>query len=445
MDYKSALEYILGLTNFEKSLKDLYSPGNVDLERVRLLLARLGSPHYGPGIVHVAGTKGKGSTAAMVASVLRASGYKTGLYTSPHLHTFRERIRIDGRMISQHDFANGLAEVKPFVEEINREARYGRLSTFEVLTALALLYFRKKKAEIEVLEVGLGGRLDATNVVDSDVAVITSISRDHTELLGETLPEIAGEKAGIIKQGSIVVTAPQEEEVDRVLDRICKQRAAHRISVGTEITWESGPAGIEGQEFVIDTPHRRYDVKTPLLGDHQLENAGVAIGVLEVLKAQGWNIPMDGIRRGFEDLSWPGRFEVLSQAPLLVVDGAHNGASARRLREALERYFAGRKVVLIVGISSDKNIEEIVAELVPVASRVVVTRSRHPRAAPAAQVAAAFREADVIVDEAESVADALELATSAGGREDLICATGSLFIVGEVIQAVKKVPAEQYV
>ena len=210
MDYKSALEYILGLTNFEKSLKDLYSPGNVDLERVRVLLAGLGSPHFGPGIVHVAGTKGKGSTAAMVASVLRASGHKTGLYTSPHLHTFRERIRVDDRIISPQEFADELAEIRPVAEEINRKARYGRLTTFEVLTVLALLYFQKKKVEIEVLEVGLGGRLDATSVVDPDVAVITSISRDHTELLGETLPEIAREKAGIIKQGNIVVTASQD-------------------------------------------------------------------------------------------------------------------------------------------------------------------------------------------------------------------------------------------
>ena len=239
MDYRAALKYILGLTNYEKSLRELYSPGNVDLERVRELLRRLGSPESGLGIVHVAGTKGKGSTAAMISSVLQKAGYRVGLFTSPHLHTFRERVQINREPISAEDFAGAMEKVKPHVEEINAVGEHGHITTFEALTAMALVYFAEKQVEALVFEVGVGGRLDATNVVTPEVSVITSISRDHTELLGETLPEIAGEKAGIIKEGVPVVVAPQVPEVEEVIGSIALERG---LGDG-----ERGPGvGVEG-------------------------------------------------------------------------------------------------------------------------------------------------------------------------------------------------------
>ncbi|MFQ5933986.1 MAG: bifunctional folylpolyglutamate synthase/dihydrofolate synthase [Dehalococcoidia bacterium] len=445
MDYREALKYILSFTNYEKSLTDLYSPGNIDLERVRDLLERLGSPHIGPSIVHIAGTKGKGSTAAMIASALQASGYRAGLFTSPHLHTFRERIKVDDRMISAKEFALTLEEIRPEVEDINRKSDHGTLTTFEILTALALLYFRRMGVQMEVLEVGLGGRLDATNVVQPHVCAITSISRDHTELLGDTLAEIAGEKAGIIKLGSVVVTAPQAPEVDEVLARTCREREAERVRVGTDITWESKAVDLIGQRFTVDGLSGRYELEVPLLGDHQLENAATAVAVLEALAKQGWDISPAGIRLGFSQVRWPGRLEILSKSPLLVVDGAHNGYSARKLRESLTKYFRYRKAVLVIGVSADKNIKEIAREVMPMASRIVITRSRHPRVAPPAAVAPAFQVPGIIVEVADNVAEAVDKAYAVAGPDDLICATGSIFIVGEVMEAVGRAPAEEYI
>ncbi|MCH8086791.1 MAG: bifunctional folylpolyglutamate synthase/dihydrofolate synthase [Chloroflexi bacterium] len=444
MDYKAALNYILGFTNYEKSLKELYAPGKIDLERVRELLKRIGSPHEGPGIVHIAGTKGKGSTAAMIASVLRAAGYRTGLFTSPHLHTFRERMQIDGEMISPQDFALTLEEIRPHVEGINSSGEHGSLTTFEILMALALLYFARNKVDIEVMEVGVGGRLDATNVLRPDLCIITSISRDHTDLLGETLSQIAFEKAGIIKPGVPVVTAPQEAEVELVLEEICAKRGAPRVRVGSDVTWKQLDASTKGQRFTVHYKTEEYQLSIPLLGDHQLENAAVAVAAIEELRRRGWRIPDDSIYQGLRQMHWPGRLEVLGERPLMVVDGAHNGYSARKLRESLLKYFQFNKAVLIIGVSSDKNIEDIAMELLPMASSVIVTTSRHPRAAHPGDIVSAFSRPDIMVETSRGVKEALKRAYELAGPQDLICATGSLFIVGEVIESVKRVPAELY-
>ena len=287
LDYRSALKYILGLTNYEKSLKELYSPGNVDLERVRELLRRLGSPESGLGIVHIAGTKGKGSTAAMISSVLQKAGYRVGLFTSPHLHTFRERVQINREPISAEDFAGAMEKVKPHVEEINAVGEHGYITTFEALTAMALVYFAEKQVEALVFEVGVGGRLDATNVVTPEVSVITSISRDHTELLGETLPEIAGEKAGIIKKGVPVVVAPQVREVEEVIGSIAKERGSEMVNVGRESVWRALGHDDRGQSLLIRDFENEYSISMPLLGDHQQENAATAIAALSVLRQKG--------------------------------------------------------------------------------------------------------------------------------------------------------------
>lgn len=444
LDYRSALKYILGLTNYEKSLKELYSPGNVDLERVRVLLRRLGSPESGLKIVHIAGTKGKGSTAAMISSVLRKAGYRVGLFTSPHLHTFRERIQVDGEPISAEDFAAAIARVKPHVDELNAAGEHGFITTFEALTATALLYFAEKGVEALVFEVGVGGRLDATNVVTPEVSVITSISRDHTELLGETLPEIAGEKAGIVKAGIPVVVAPQRSEAEEVFERIARERGSEMVSVGREVVWHSLEHGEWGQKLLVRDFEKEYRVSMPLLGDHQQENAATAITALSVLRSQGWDISDGDIVDGFVDIRWPGRMEELGRRPLVIADGAHNGDSARRLREALTKYYEFEKVVLVVGVSADKNVEDIAAELVPLASTVILTKSRHMRAAGPDAIAGAFSRPDIIVETTDSVKQALSRAREMASEEDLICVTGSLFVVGEAIEAVKRVPMEIY-
>ena len=444
MDYRSALKYILGLTNYEKSLKELYSPGNVDLERVRELLRRLGSPEPGLGIVHIAGTKGKGSTAAMISSVLRKAGYRVGLFTSPHLHTFRERVQINREPISAEDFAGAMEKVKPHVEEINAVGEHGYITTFEALTAMALLYFAEKQVEALVFEVGVGGRLDATNVVTPEVSVITSISRDHTELLGETLPEIAGEKAGIIKEGVPVVVAPQVPEVEEVIGSIALERGSEMVNVGRESVWRALGHDDRGQSLLVRDFENEYRISMPLLGDHQQENAAAAIAALSVLRQKGWHISEADVLDGFADLRWPGRMEELGRRPLVIADGAHNGDSARRLREALLKYFEFRRAVLVVGVSADKNVEDIASELLPLASRVILTKSRHMRAAEPADIADAFTRPDIIVETTGSVKEALDRAREIASEEDLICATGSLFVVGEAIEAVKRVPVETY-
>ena len=444
MDYRSALKYILGLTNYEKSLRELYSPGNVDLERVRELLRRLGSPESGLGIVHIAGTKGKGSTAAMISSVLQKAGYRVGLFTSPHLHTFRERVQINREPISAEDFAGAMEKVKPHVEEINAVGEHGYITTFEALTAMALVYFAEKQVEALVFEVGVGGRLDATNVVTPEVSVITSISRDHTELLGETLPEIAGEKAGIIKEGVPVVVAPQVPEVEEVIGSIALERGSEMVNVGRESVWRALGHDDRGQSLLVRAFENEYRISMPLLGDHQQENAATAIAALSVLRQKGWHISDADVLDGFADLRWPGRMEELGRRPLVIADGAHNGDSARRLREALLKYFEFRKAVLVVGVSADKNVEDIASELLPLASTVILTKSRHMRAAEPADIADAFTRPDIIVETTGSVKEALERAREIASEEDLICATGSLFVVGEAIEAVKRVPVETY-
>ena len=444
MDYRSALKYILGLTNYEKSLRELYSPGNVDLERVRDLLRRLGSPESGLGIVHIAGTKGKGSTAAMISSVLQKAGYRVGLFTSPHLHTFRERVQINREPISAEAFAGAMEKVKPHVEEINAVGEHGYITTFEALTAMALVYFAEKQVEALVFEVGVGGRLDATNVVTPEVSVITSISRDHTELLGETLPEIAGEKAGIIKEGVPVVVAPQVPEVEEVIGAIARERGSEMVNVGRESVWRVLGHDDRGQSLLVRDFENEYRISMPLLGDHQQENAATAIAALSVLRKKGWHISDADVLDGFADLRWPGRMEELGRRPLVIADGAHNGDSARRLREALLKYFEFRKAVLVVGVSADKNVDDIASELLPLASTVILTKSRHMRAAEPADMADAFTRPDIIVETTGSVKEALDRAREIASEEDLICATGSLFVVGEAIEAVKRVPVETY-
>ena len=444
MKYRSALKYILGLTNYEKSLKELYSPGNVDLERVRELLRRLGSPEAGLKIVHVAGTKGKGSTAAMVSSVLQKAGCRVGLFTSPHLHTFRERVQVNGEPISGEDFAAAIARIKSHVDELNAAGEHGYITTFEALTAMALLYFSAQRVQALVLEVGVGGRLDATNVVTPAVSVITSISRDHTELLGETLPEIAGEKAGIIKPGIPIVMAPQKPEVEDVIMSIARERGSDLVNVGREIVWHSLEHGDWGQKLLVRDIETEYRVSIPLVGDHQQENAATAIAVLGALRNSGWQISDADITDGLSDVRWPGRMEQLDRRPLIIADGAHNGDSARRLREALTKYYQFQKAVLVVGVSADKNVQDIASELLSLASIVILTKSRHVRAAEPDAIAGAFTRPDIILETTDSVKQALERARELASEEDLVCVTGSLFVVGEAIEAVKRAPVETY-
>lgn len=436
MNYQESLDYILGFTDYEKLPSVLYSPANYDLRRMEGLLEGMGNPQRQARTVHIAGTKGKGSTAAMIASVLTASGLSTGLFTSPHLHTMRERIAVDGRPISREELARMVARYRPVIDALNHSAPYGSLTTFEVLVALAFAYFREKGVTFQVMEAGMGGRLDATNVIHPQVSIITPISLDHVEVLGPTLEKIAREKSGIIKEGSPVVIAPQPPEAARVLARVCREKGANLIRVGKDITWEKGSSDLKGQSFRVRGRNESYSLSIPLLGDHQLENAATAVAGLEVLVEQGFQVTPEGLSEGMARVSWPGRLQILQAQPTLVVDGAHNDASARRLRESLAQYFRWERLVLVLGSSIDKDIHAIVEELAPLHPVAIATSSRHPRAMPSAQVAAEFQGQGIEVEIVDTVPDAVTRALAMAGSSDLVVATGSLFIAAEVIEVI---------
>ena len=431
MDYSAALDYILSFADYERAPR---SSIVFDLRRIEALLARLGNPQEKARSVHIAGTKGKGSTAAMIASILTQAGYRTGLYTSPHLLSFTERIQVDGRPITEDAFGNLVEVLKPEVEAVNKSSTLGELTTFELLTALAFTNFETRKADYQVLETGLGGRLDATNVVKPDVCAITSISFDHMDVLGDTLTQIATEKAGIIKAGSVVVCSLQSPESMKVIERTCHERGSRLVSIGDEVNWHQKDFSSEGQSFQLTGITGKYELNIPLLGEHQLENAATAVVTTEVLAELGTKISPQNIVTGLGQVNWPGRLQVLQQEPWVVVDGAHNADSARRLTEAIERYFDFNRLILILGASSDKNIAGMVAELTSLPSAVIVTRSQHPRAVEPARLASEFSKWGITAVAAKNVASALELALNQAAPGDLICATGSLFIVAEVME-----------
>lgn len=439
--YQEALDYIFSFVDYDKHPRYAYSAVTFNLTRMEELLERLGRPQNQFQSVHIAGTKGKGSTSAMVESTLRTAGYRTGLYTSPHLHTFRERIRLNGEPMLKHELLDLLDEIRPAIE-----ATPG-VSAFEIMTALGFSYFARKGVEWAVLEVGLGGRLDPTNVIHPSVCAITSLSYDHMELLGHTLSLIAWEKAGIIKAGVPVVSAPQEPEAMGVIQRVCKDTDARLVTIGEAWTWEPSSADLGGQTFTVRRTSDNLtlpDLRIQLLGRHQLVNATTAVAMLAELNAQGIEITEDTLRRGLAAARWPGRFEVLQRLPAVVVDSAHNADSADKLRKALADYFPRpprRRLALIFGASADKDIAGMLESFltpdpesgfVPV-DKVIATKSGHPRSADPAQLADQVRRLSPTcpISTQDDLDSALNEALAWAGSLDLICVTGSIFVVAQ--------------
>jgi dihydrofolate synthase/folylpolyglutamate synthase len=443
MDYAEAQRYILSLTDYEK-IPGAFAAANFDPRRMEALLRPLGDPHRSGSFVHIAGSKGKGSTAVMIASALTAAGYRTGLFTSPHLHTIRERIRIDGSLITPGELAALTERVKPAAEKTGA-GPWGVPSTFEVLAAVAFLRFRQAGAVWSVLEAGLGGRLDATNVVTPRVAVITSISYDHTDVLGPTLTHIAREKAGIIKPGVPVVLAPQPggEEVVGVIRDACHERGCPLTQVGKEVAWWLLSATLEGQRLRVAGRRGSYELSIPLLGEHQQENAATAVAALERLMDDAPGLTPQAVARGLGAVSWPGRLQVVGHNPLMMVDGAHNADSARRLRQALGQ-LPYRRLVLVMAVSRDKDMAGMVRELAPLHPRVIATHSCHPRALPACHLTAEWAKYSPAVEEAGDVAGALARARALAAEEDMVLATGSLFVVAEVLEELGVAQREEF-
>lgn len=444
LTYQEALDYLYSFVDYSQSRTYKYSAQTFDLGRMGRFLDELGNPQTRYPALHLAGTKGKGSVAAMCANVLRAAGYRTGFYTSPHLQDFCERMQINGEFIPQAAVAEIVDGMRPVVE------RVPGLTTFELTTALAFQYFAHENVDVAVIEVGLGGRLDATNVITPLVSVITSLSYDHTHLLGNTLTEIAGEKAGIVKPGVPVVSAPQKEEALAVLERIAAERGARLALTGRDWLFRPLSHSLESQTFEIWSAQEQRQLNVlragghsvnwtplkleiPLLGQHQVENGAVAYAALMALRARALPISPDAIREGLRRVRWPGRFEILSRRPFVVADGAHNGDSAQKLAAALDDYFPGRRVTLIFGASSDKDVAGMFAELLPHVSRAIMTQAIHPRAWDPEELAklALDTRASLSVEVVSPVAQALESALQSSAPDDVILACGSLFVVAE--------------
>lgn len=432
--YQAALDYLYSFVDYSLTRNFRNAPEKFDLGRMFAFLNLLGNPHQRYPVIHVAGTKGKGSTARLMASVLQEAGYQTGLYTSPHLQEYTERIQVNSDPIDMGTLAELVEYLKPYVEQVER------LTTFEITTAAAFVYFARQQVDVAVIEVGLGGRLDATNVVTPLVSVITSLSMDHMNVLGDTLGKIALEKAGIIKPGRPVVSSVQQAEAQKVVEMAAAERGSPLAAVGQDFLYTPTSHSLAGQDFQVWKAGGQPEMlHIPLLGLHQVENAATAYAALCVAREQGLDrINNAAIRTGFAKALWPGRFEILHLDPPVIVDSAHNRDSARRLAETLEDYLPGRPVTLIFGASDDKDVEGIFAELLPRASRVIATQSIHPRAMEASRLAALAGHHQIPAEAVVPIEHAVDLALQRAGRSGVVLATGSIFIAAAVREIWRK-------
>jgi dihydrofolate synthase / folylpolyglutamate synthase len=477
--YQANLDYLYSFVDYSLTRNLKYSPEKFNLDKMKTLVEWMGNPHKEYPVIHVAGTKGKGSTAAMIASILMAADYRTGFYLSPHLQDFAERIQVNNMPIP-HGALNQLVEtIKPMVEKI------GNLTTFEITTALAFEAFRKQHVDVAVVEVGLGGRLDSTNIVNPVLSVITSLSMDHMNVLGDTLEKIAAEKAGIIKTGVPVISAPQKPNALAVLEAVAAENKSILTLVGRDLVAKLEKHSLDGQWFEVripptplheggqtgspsllqeggqkgtsvslqeggqkGTPSAAHldestndssvdyaegvDYFIPLLGRHQVDNASTAISAILQLRRQGFEISDKAIQEGLAKVFWPCRFEVLQREPAMVIDSAHNRDSAHKLRQAMEDYFPGKPITLIFGASEDKDLSGMFAELLPACSRLILTKSTHPRAANLDTLIKSASAYPCAMISAESIEVALDFSMDPGEPDGVILAAGSLFVAAAV-------------
>jgi dihydrofolate synthase/folylpolyglutamate synthase len=451
--YQETLEYLYSFVDYSLSRSFRFSPELFNLERMEEFLDYLGRPCQYYSIIHVAGTKGKGSVCAMCASALQASGHRVGLYTSPHLQDYSERIQLNGKPIPHMELVTLVKEIRPYLDKGTQ------LTTFEITTALAFLYFARQEATVVVAEVGLGGRLDATNVVIPIVSVITSISYDHVHILGETLTEIAREKAGIIKPGVPVVMAPQVEEARLTIERIADERSAPLIKVGFDYLYAPISHSLKDQSLYVWSASEQPLVNMylgsgdfqdwkptkltiPLLGTHQVENAATAYATLKVAQERGLSLGdgskvshEDTIKKGFSEVIWPGRFEILRANPPIIVDCAHNRDSMLKLRSTMDEYFSIQPLYLVFGASEDKDIEGMFAELMPRVRQMIAVKSFHPRAIDPERLVELAHHFGCSAQVIAHVEEALKEAIRLSGAHAMVLVTGSIFVAAEARDA----------
>lgn len=423
--YLEALDYIYDLTKYGIKL---------GLKNINYLLYLLGEPHKRLKIIHIAGTNGKGSTCSIISSILQSEGYKVGLYTSPHLVNFTERFKINNKPINKEKVCALLEKIKPCVNKVKNTPSYGHPTFFEVITSMAFLYFFEEQVDFLVLETGLGGRLDATNVCEPLISVITHIDYDHMDKLGNSLKEIAREKGGIIKSGGIVISSEQYEEAYKEIKVIADEKNSLIYSVGKEIIFQIITSNLKGVTFDLKgIDHEYKKLHIPLLGRHQAENSAAAISAVEALKIRGISISEKAIRTGLEKVKWTGRLEVIQNNPTLVLDGAHNPNGIKIMRDAMKEIFFYQRLILLLAIFSDKDYKKMIEIIVPEADMVIASQTNNPRATPAqliAQEAAQYIEQYKIIV-TENIPQAIICALENAQENDLIWITGSLYTVGE--------------
>lgn len=420
MNYQEAIDYIHSTLRFGSKL---------GLENINYLLNEMGNPHGQLKIIHVAGTNGKGSTTAFIASILRQAGYKVGMFISPYLEEFSERIQINGNNIDDQSLINITMEIKGHVEGMISLGK-NHPTEFEIITAMGFKYFAEQKVDFVVLEVGLGGRYDSTNVVTPLVSVITSISYDHTDRLGKTLGEIAYQKAGIIKDGGIVVCYPQQQEAYDVIFEVAREKNARLISLRDVIT-NIKEASIDGQVFdLVEGDNTMYDIEIRLLGQHQTLNAATAIAAIKALSYRDIYVDDETIYKGLKTATWPGRMEVMSRSPLILIDGAHNPDGARVLATSMKKYAEYSKLILVFGMLKDKDVTQVIREITPIADTIIVTKPNSDRAMEPEELALLLpQDKNIVVT--QTVKEATVQAEKLYGDDCAILFAGSLYMIGE--------------
>jgi dihydrofolate synthase/folylpolyglutamate synthase len=445
--YEQALDHLFTRTDYEKQQKLRYNITTFDLDRMNGLLKHLGDPHKKTKSVHIAGTKGKGSTATMLARMLEATGYKVGLYTSPHVSTLHERIAVNSEMITRKEFLGLMNRIQPVLEKMAKKDV--RPTFFEIMTAMAFLHFVDRKVDIAVIETGLGGRLDSTNVITPEVVGITSISIDHQNLLGMTIEHIAKEKAGIIKKGIPVVTVPQDPIAMKAIKKQALALKAPLTITGRDVDFsyrfESSREHGPHNRICLTTSTSKFEhLRVPLPGEHQAINCGLALAMLDALKTQGFQINDEKAVQGLNKVHMAGRMEMICHNPQVLVDAAHNASSIRALIQAIGQHVPYDSMIIIFGCNSDKDIRGMLTELQYGADKAIFTRSNSPKAVWPNDLAEMYTEiCGKMCQTAPNLTEALRIAQNAISREDLVCITGSFYLVGQakqMLQPAVKVP-----
>lgn len=424
MNYNEALQFIHESHKFGMRL---------GLDNIKKLLELLGNPQNNLKIIHVAGTNGKGSTCSFISSILKESGYKVGLYTSPFLETFTERIRVNGENISEEEVGKIVSLIKEKIEIMVSEG-YSYPTEFEIVTAMAFYYYNQEKVDFVALEVGLGGRYDATNVIDKPVvSAITSISLDHTGILGDTLAKIAFEKGGIIKENCPTIVYPQQEEASEVIKNICAEKKSKYIECDFK-NIEIKSSNINSQIYNCNINGKELrDLEIKLIGDHQIKNSIVALNVIEYLNdIKITNISEENIRKGLLETKWPGRIEKISENPMFIIDGAHNEEGAKSLANSIDKYFENKNKILVIGMLEDKDIESVLDLLIPKFNRVITTTPDNPRAIDANKLKEKIERYNIEVTCKPNIKEAVGYALEISNKDDIIISAGSLYMIGNV-------------